>query len=216
MFPKYLLVIVSIIIIVVCAYKHSIMTSVKEALTIIKKSNQQVILIGDSVLNNNTYVPIDKNVSSQLKKAFHNVFNYAKDGAIIQDCYEQINTMIEEQEIKDLDTSIIILSIGGNNLLNKDDLNTLFEKYKTLMDSLKEHVNRIFILNLYQPLGKKYEHYKTIIDDWNLLLKQQYRNQVIDIHSILTDPNDFVNEIEPSENGAKKISKKIQKAIFYH
>ena len=64
-FPKIILIVVSISIILSCAYFKSL----KEGLT----SNNTIILIGDSILNNSNYVPEGKSVVSLLESKSKNV-----------------------------------------------------------------------------------------------------------------------------------------------
>ena len=64
------IIIISIIIIIGCAYFKSL----KEGLTNINN----VVLIGDSILNNSNYVPSGKSVVDILKTKTQKVFNFAK------------------------------------------------------------------------------------------------------------------------------------------
>ena len=82
-FTTIIIVISSIVIIVSCAYFKGL----KEGL----KNNDNIVLIGDSVLNNSNYVSAGKSVVEILKTKTPNVFNFSKDGATIRDCYEQID-----------------------------------------------------------------------------------------------------------------------------
>ena len=106
----YLLVIlISIFIIVCCAYSKSI----KETFT---TNNTTIILMGDSVLNNSKYVSAKKSVFDILQTKTKNVFNYAKDGATIDDLYQQLDKIPLELNT---DKTNIFISAGGNDILNK-------------------------------------------------------------------------------------------------
>ena len=73
-YPKFTticIIVISIIIIVVCAFYKSI--KIKEGLENVKNS---IVLIGDSVLNNSAYVPAGKSVVEFLKQKTNNVFNF--------------------------------------------------------------------------------------------------------------------------------------------
>ena len=78
-----IIIIVSIIVIFSCAYFKSL----KEGLT----NNDNIILIGDSILNNSNYVSEGKSVFDILKTKTNKVFNVAKDGATISDLYYQLD-----------------------------------------------------------------------------------------------------------------------------
>ena len=74
--------------------------------------------------------------------------------------------------------------------------------------------SKINILNLYMPSNPRYLSYKTSIDLWNQLLKEYSSKigemyNVINIDTLLTNPEDFVYDIEPSEIASQKIAEVI-------
>jgi hypothetical protein len=64
------------------------------------------------------------------------------------------------------------------------------------------------------PANPRFLSYKSSIDQWNNLIKE-YSNKVgemynvINLDTLLTGPNDFVYDIEPSENASRKIANVI-------
>ena len=72
-FKTLFIILVSIFIIVSCA----LFKSFKEGLT--NNDNYNIVLIGDSVLNNSNYVPSGKSVFDNLKTKTTKVFDFAKD-----------------------------------------------------------------------------------------------------------------------------------------
>ena len=94
----------------------------KEGLT--NKSN--IILFGDSMLNNTTYIDIDTNnndnsVPGLIKQQSEaNLQNYAKDGATIDDCYSQFRVLSVN-----LSKATIFISAGGNNIINENRNNVV-------------------------------------------------------------------------------------------
>ena len=116
-YPKFrsiVIIIISVVIIFSCAYYKSL----KEGLT----NNNNIILMGDSVLNNSNYVPEGKSVYDNLKTKLNNVLNVAKDGATINDLYLQLEKIPIELNSSE---TFIFISAGGNNILNKQ---TFFRK----------------------------------------------------------------------------------------
>ena len=207
---KIIIVLLSIIIIVTCAYYKTL----KEGLT--NNKTQTIILIGDSVLNNENYVQSGKSVSEQLQNKFSNVINLSNDGATIQDLYGQIDNISNDLNNS---STYIFISSGGNDILNKksglsaNELTNIFNLYLRFIKSLKTKLPnaKINILNLYLPTNPKYQSYKSTIDTWNTLIEQNSKNIgemyiVVDIHSVLTSSEDFVYDIEPSEKGSEKIA----------
>jgi lysophospholipase L1-like esterase len=111
----------------------------------------------------------------------------------------------------------IFISVGGNNILNirgqmnSSDIRKLFNDYMEFLKALKVKLNNahINILNLYIPANASYKSYKSSIDEWNKLIKENSNRttenyNVIHLDTLLTSPDDFVYEIEPSEEGCKK------------
>lgn len=212
-FTSIVIILISIIIIFGCAYFKSF----KEGLT----NNDYVILMGDSVLNNSNYVVAGKTVYDVLQTKIiqtklNNVLNVAKDGATINDLYEQLDKI--PIELNNSETYIFI-SIGGNDILTKTtkltntDINQLFNTYMDFLKALRAKLSnvKINVMNIYLPTNPRYESYKLTIDKWNELINE-YSNKigemynVVDLNSLLTNPEDFVYDIEPSESASEKIA----------
>ena len=205
------IIIISIIIIIGCAYFKSL----KEGLTNINN----IILIGDSILNNSNYVPSGKSVVDILKTKTQKVFNFAKDGATISDCYGQLDKISIELNKPE---TFVFISAGGNDILNKRgqltsaEIRKIFNDYMDFIKALRVKLSnsKINILNLYMPSNPRYLSYKTSIDLWNQLLKEYSSKigemyNVINIDTLLTNPEDFVYDIEPSEIASQKIAEVI-------
>ena len=207
-YPKFtsiVIIIISIVIIFSCAYYKSL----KEGLT----NNNNIILMGDSVLNNSNYVPEGKSVYDNLKTKLDNVLNVAKDGDTINDLYLQLDKIPIELNSSE---TFIFISAGGNNILNKQtntDITQLFNSYMDFLNALRARLSNvnINIMNLYLPTNPRFQSYKKYIEQWNNLINkysskvgQMYN--VVDLNSLLTNPSDFVYDIEPSESGSEKIA----------
>lgn len=207
-YVSFIIFFVSIIIIISCAYFKSI----KEGLT----NNDNIILIGDSVLNNSNYVSAGNSVYDILKTKTPNVFNYSKDDSTISDCYEQLDKIPLELNNQN---SYVFISAGGNNILNArnkmtdENITTLFNEYIEFIKSVKTRLSnaKIYICNLYLPTNPRFQIYKPSIVQWNKLISKNSSNigemyTVIDLNSLLNTSADFVYDIEPSEIGSKKIA----------
>ena len=207
-YVSFIIFFVSIIIIISCAYFKSI----KEGLT----NNDNIILIGDSVLNNSNYVSAGNSVYDILKTKTPNVFNYSKDDSTISDCYEQLDKIPLELNNQN---AYVFISAGGNNILNArnkmtdENITTLFNEYIEFIKSVKTRLSnaKIYICNLYLPTNPRFQIYKPSIVQWNKLISKNSSNigemyTVIDLNSLLNTSADFVYDIEPSEIGSKKIA----------
>ena len=169
--------------------------------------------MGDSVLNNSNYVPEGKSVYDNLKTKLDNVLNVAKDGDTINDLYLQLDKIPIELNSSE---TFIFISAGGNNILNKQtntDITQLFNSYMDFLNALRARLSNvnINIMNLYLPTNPRFQSYKKYIEQWNNLINkysskvgQMYN--VVDLNSLLTNPSDFVYDIEPSESGSEKIA----------
>jgi hypothetical protein len=203
-------------------------------------SDKTIILLGDSVLNNSDYV--EKDVLYNLKIKIGDslplvkveskqdldkkIINKAKDNGKIKDVYKQVEMVdkvlgIHESNI--IDSLIIFLSVGGNDILESifsmdaKYINKLFEDYKKLIIYLKKkYKSDIYVLNLYYPLNNRYKKYYDSIKIWNKLLETNkilLDYKILRIDEIMVSPNDFINDIEPSEIGSKKIAEEIANVL---
>lgn len=187
----------------------------KEGLT--NKSN--IILFGDSMLNNTTYIDIDTNnndnsVPGLIKQQSDaNLQNYAKDGATIADSHSQF-TLLSINYDKDN----IFISAGGNNIINenrnnivdKSFVSSLFQKYSEMVLQIKAKFPNanICLLNIYKPVKSRYNRLFDSIDQWNLLIEQFAQKngfKIIQTNKLLTNESDFVYDYEPSATGGQKI-----------
>lgn len=187
----------------------------KEGLT--NKSN--IILFGDSMLNNTTYIDIDTNnndnsVPGLIKQQSEaNLYNYAKDGATIEDCYSQFHVLSTTPT-----NATIFISAGGNDIINENRNNvvdnsfvsSLFQKYSKMVLQIKDKFPNatICLLNIYKPVKPRYKRLSDSIDQWNSLIEQFAQKngfKIIQTNKLLTIESDFIYDYEPSATGGQKI-----------
>lgn len=214
---KYILLIFLLLSLLLVCYLYFV--RIKEGLT--NNSHKQIVLIGDSILNNSNYVPLNNSVVDILKTKSSNVFNYAKDNATISDCYNQLDTIPSKLNT---DNTNVFISAGGNNILREHrsltdkELTNLFNTYMEFIKALRVKLNsvKINILNLYTPSNPKYQKmYKPTIDKWNQLLTDNSNKigeiyTVIHLDTLLSKPEDFVYDYEPSAKASQKIANLIE------
>jgi len=184
--------------------------------------NINYILLGDSVLNNSVYVPDGNRVAQLIQNiTTGEVLCLAKDSSVISSVYGQISNIPDS--LKTNNTKIL-LSVGGNNILNEDlktltsdVLKTIFSKYTTLVDTIQASSpnSQIILFDVYCP--DKYHDYYNIVQQWNTLLYNyvlqnnlKINLKLFKVSSILTSPDDFINDIEVSASGGKKIISNLQ------
>ena len=176
------------------------------------------ILMGDSVLNNYSYVSDGKNIEALLKKQApdSHIVNLAHNDATIPQIPPQIDKLRELPEKYNDSNTIIFLSVGGNDMLAKyennqnPDFDYMIEEYKKLTDSIKivAPKAKLYLLDLYFPRNKENQQYWPFIPEWNnKFTKFSLDNNlsIFKVSSILTEPDDFTNKIEPSAIGGQKM-----------
>lgn len=186
-----------------------------EALT----NNVDVVLIGDSMLENSNYV--QQTVGANIKKTHKKTTILAKDESVVGDIKSQLENI--PKKLNNTNT-YVFLSVGGNDLLeiykyqNKDindvsHIDNLFSKYKQLVNFIKKKYKfNIVLLNIYFPKDTMYVKFHKIIKTWNKkLLKFSEKNsfQLLDVSKILYKKKHFTNGIEPSNEGSKLLANGI-------
>jgi lysophospholipase L1-like esterase len=179
-----------------------------------------IILLGDSILDNHLYVSSGISVEDYLKEKTSNkakIYNFAEDDSTIENVYKQLDLIPQNLNT---DNTIIFLSIGGNDIINnyiKHDRNpndsiilqSLFTKYKTLVNFIQEKMNKskIFLLDIYYPKNVLFQKYIPILHQWNSLLETNMIDySIIPISKYVTEHKDFTYNIEPSKSGGEKIA----------
>jgi hypothetical protein len=191
-------------------------------------SNQSIVLLGDSILKNNSYVSNGKAVDNILQeRSLKNdknieLYSLAENNSKIVDVYSQINKIPLSINNK---STTIFLSSGGNDILsfyvdqNGDTsdtgfLNTMLAAYKKLVKAIQTRVDlcQIVLLDVYYPTSNQFAQYKPILEEWNGLITDYARENslgLLQISQIVTSNDDFTLGIEPSEKGGEKIAQSI-------
>ena len=143
--------------------------------------------------------------------------NVSEDGATINDLYLQLDKIPIELNSSE---TFIFISAGGNNILNgrsnlsNEMVESFFQQYSTLLNSLKTNFqnSQIYLLNLYYPLDSRFTNLYPFIDQWNSLLSEFADNndlKIIQTNKMIVSNADLTNAIEPSEIGGNKIANAI-------
>jgi lysophospholipase L1-like esterase len=210
---KNLYIITLITLITLITFILYITYNTKEYFTLNKKT---IILLGDSVFNNNSYVEKGKAVNEILQKnADENttIISLARNDSTINNIYQQLENVNIDLNDK---LTTVFLSVGGNDIMNlqQQNLDTTFEKYKTLIGAITTKLPnvKLVLLNIYYPANTS--KYDSLIDKWNtnIDLDYEYNNKniyILNLANLLKESSDFVFDIEPSITGGEKIANKI-------
>ena len=219
----YLKIICLILFIIVVSYWNTYCSSFIESFSSTKKSGDKtIVLLGDSILKNNSYVSDGKGVDNLLEERNPNIVSLAVNNSKIVDVYGQINEI--PLDINNTST-FIFLSSGGNDILSfyvdqhgdttdTGFLNTMLAAYKKLIKSIQTRMNKcqIVIIDIYYPTSNPFAQYRPIIEEWNTLVRNYARENLLGLLQIsqtVTSSEDFTLGIEPSEKGGAKIAQQI-------
>ena len=183
------------------------------------KNKESIVLLGDSILKNNSYVSNGKGIDELLEERNNGkIYSLAENHSKIVDIYSQIDKIPSDLNN---DSTVIFLSAGGNDILsfyvdqeedttNDTALNPMFSAYKKLLESIQTKMDKakIVLLDIYYPDNIKYKQFHPIISEWNKKIyeyadKNNYK--VLKISNNLTETTDFTMGIEPSSTGGAKI-----------
>ncbi len=176
---------------------------------------RDVVLVGDSVFDNQNYVDHHKSVNYLVT---HNkIINgkvVARDSARVKDLNNQLNSIKSDISNK---KKTIFISIGGNDILTFtkknyiNSLNTVFTAYEKTLDKY-DFQCKLVLCNIYVPYVKKNTLHEMCVELWNSKLSQYCESKkykLFDLSKLLYKKNDFIDEIEPSEIGSEKIVSKL-------
>lgn len=176
---------------------------------------RDVVLVGDSVFDNQNYVDYYKSVNYLVT---HNkIINsklVARDNARVKDLNNQLNSIKSDISNKN---KTVFISIGGNDILTFtkqnyiNSLNTVFTAYEKTLDKY-DFQCKLVLCNIYVPYVKKNTLHEISVKLWNNKLSQYCESKkykLFDLSKLLYKKNDFIDEIEPSEIGSEKLVSKL-------
>jgi len=188
-----------------------------------KSEEKNFVLLGDSVLKNDAYVPNGKSVDQILLERTNGKTNcLAVNHAKIVDIYSQVAKIPED--FNTINTTIF-LSVGGNDVLSYYDdqsndpsdtsfLDVMLKSYQKLIKSIQTKLPNanIVVLDIYYPDNITYKRYHSLINKWNSMVYDYASKndmRVLKISEILTKPDDFSFGVEPSALGSAKLADAI-------
>jgi hypothetical protein len=192
-----------------------------------------VALLGDSVLDNIAYTSGNPDVVTQLQNLLPLGWKaslLAVDGAMVADLAEQLSRLPP-------DVTHVVVSIGGNDVLQNLDILRLLTKsstgallslgkraqrfergYKTAIDrvlrlGLPTTVCTIYNGDLSGQEGAAARVALMAFNDVILRMGFESRLPVIDLRLVCNEPADYANPIEPSSHGGEKIALAIMRSL---
>jgi lysophospholipase L1-like esterase len=161
----YLYIFILAIFIIGVSYWNTYCSSFIESFSS-NSSNQTIVLLGDSIFKNDQYVSDGKSVNQLLSDRTNGkTICLAKNDAKIANVYDQVKQI---PEYLNSPTTIIFLSVGGNDILSQTQNNdnhdkqfllTVFDTYKSLVKSIQSQLPKanIVLCDIYYPNNLKYK-----------------------------------------------------------
>ncbi len=202
-----------------------------------KLEKQHVVLLGDSIFDNGSYVPGEPSVPEQVQRHLPHgwqVTLLAVDGDVTADVRGQLDGIPG-------DTSCLIISVGGNDALRQSDIleqpvdnvgaalvelsrlrKRFAQEYRHMLGAVLEKELPSLVCTIYdQPpfsdpfMRQIIESSLPIYNDVILLMAIEFGVSVLDLRCICTEPSDYseLSPIEPSAVGGDKISAAIARIV---
>lgn len=198
---------------------------------------KHIILLGDSILDNKSYVGGGHDVVSHLRQQMPDEWKVtlrAVDGSVVENVQKQALDLPN-------DTTHLFVSAGGNNaILNADILQLkvsssaeVFARLANLASTFDYHYREMLhaVLSLNKPTAVCTIYYPRIPEAFaqkiavaalstfnDVIIKQAFLAGIplIDLRLVCNEDSDYANEIEPSEAGGGKIARTILRVVNEH
>jgi hypothetical protein len=191
-----------------------------------------IALLGDSIFDNGSYTGGGPDVAVHLRTLLPPpaVTLCAVDGARIADVDRQLGRVPQE-------TTHLFLSVGGNDALQNLDLldrpvgsmtealallhgrvSAFYSSYERLLERLLELGRPVTVCamhngNLGPEMAPLAEVAAALFNDAILRAALRHGLPAIDLRAVCNRPDDFVNAIEPSVSGGRKIAEAIIRSL---
>ena len=197
----------------------------------------RVVLFGDSIIDNKTYV---SHGEFSVLEHLENISNYE----YIQVAYDGHTTFDVQNKQLHLSTIVkpshIVLSVGGNDLLqnlsylsngpmsNVNEAITgiqqhifepLEQRFETIIEELSSQRANLLICTVYEGDLGRTDEFKDVLDSSKIMVSsfndivyktaKKYNADVLELREIFISSDDYANPIEPSHIGGEKLAKSI-------
>jgi hypothetical protein len=198
---------------------------------------KHLILLGDSIFDNKSYVGGGLDVISHLRQQVPDEWKVtlrAVDGSVVENVQRQTLDLPG-------DATHLFLSVGGNDaILNADILQMKVSSSAQVFDRLADLANTFecqyremlqAVLSLSKPTTVCTIYYPRMPDAFvqkiavaalstfnDVIIKQAFLAGIplLDLRLVCNEDSDYANEIEPSEAGGEKIARKILRVVNEH
>jgi hypothetical protein len=198
---------------------------------------KHIVLLGDSVFDNNAYVNGGLDVIAQVRRQIPYGWRAslrAVDGSVVEGVREQALDLPD-------DATHLVVSVGGNDaILNADillqkvassagvlnklaDIADEFEyRYREMLQGVLSLKKPTAVCTIYYPRMQEPFTQKIAVAALatfnDVIIRQTFLEGVplIDLRLVCDEDSDYANEIEPSEKGGGKIADAIVRLVSGH
>ena len=199
-------------------------------------SEQTLVLLGDSILDNRPYTAPEPDTAAHLHRLLGRAWSVqrlAQDGAVMADMRFQLGQLQGRP-------TVAVLSIGGNDaaehvgLLGRraatssEVLQELLEiadnfsrRYEAVARAVAERAARTVLCTIYEVQLEPALYARlarvplAVLNDRIIRTAARLGVDVLELRTVCTEETDFVLQIEPSAQGAAKIARAIA-AVLQH
>ena len=195
-----------------------------------------VVLIGDSIFDNASYVPGGTPVIDQLRGELTREWRatlLAADGAVTRDVAAQLDRL-------PADATHLLVSVGGNDALRHAGILEEIDRpagaaftaltemqqefrhdYKAMLRALTALGKPAAVCAVYDAVPGLVSEAVTLLSLFNdVIVREAARERlpVVDLRLVCDEPRDYsaVSPIEPSEHGGMKIARRVAYAVTGH
>ncbi len=197
-------------------------------------AKQILALFGDSILDNAPYTRPEPDTTAHLERLLGEdwaVRRLATDGAVMRDVVGQLRALRDRP-------AVAVLSVGGNDAIEHigileqptvnsgmvlDQLDAIAasfqQQYESVVGAVAQNAARVILCTIYEVqleppvFAKRVRVPLALLNDRILRTAARLGLDTLELRSICTEPTDFVQQIEPSPQGAAKIAKAIAAAV---
>jgi hypothetical protein len=194
-----------------------------------------IVLLGDSIFDNDRYVPGGPSVIEHLRRALPSGWRatlLAVDGSIAAQVESQLARL-------PVDASHLVVSTGGNNALEQSvvilnepagsfaevlsrlaDVRQEFEaEYRSMLQAVLKHGKPTAVCTVYDAIPELSQAERAGLCLFNdVILREAFRARVpvIDLRLICNEKSDYAQSspIEPSVAGGGKIARAVARAVL--
>jgi lysophospholipase L1-like esterase len=205
--------------------------------TLLRTGSTHVVLLGDSIFDNQRYIGSQSPVIEQVRKAIPADWTAtlgAVDGHLTSDVAVQLQKL-------PADATHLVISIGGNDALSESsvltrptnspaevflNLATIREnfdnRYSAMLDQVMATGKPVVLCTIYDPRFENESQQRMcvaalgVFNDVITRAAAKFGLPLIDLRVVFSDAADYANAIEPGPHGGEKIAKLIHQIVATH